>query len=236
MTGQLAYLIRLARSVFTVRNPGKHSTWLIIPAIVLTMLLVAGALRAPATALATGTTQKTPIDFLTERTRDISRRLAQVDSIYFASIEPIERVLLHYRDDPALARRIATALFREAQRVDLEPQILLAVLLVENPWLKPSAVSPVGALGLMQVMPWHSGRWSACNGPLIEIETNICYGAQIFAANLRDTNGNVERALLRYNGCVSGTNTPNCHEYPQHVFARAGRATILQALTHRKPQ
>lgn len=206
-----------------------------IPAIMVALLLVAGALRAPATALGTGTPKKTPADALIERARNLGRSLSHVDSIYLTRIEPIERVLLFYRDDEVLARRIATALVKEAQRVDLDPQILLAVLLVENPWLKPAAESPVGAKGLMQVMPWHSGRWKACSGPLVEIETNICYGAQIFAANLRDTNGRVEQALLRYNGCVSGTNTPNCHDYPQHVFARAGRATILQAVTNRRP-
>lgn len=233
MTRQLHYILRLARSVFAVETTRKHRAIVVIPTIVIAMLLVAGALRAPATALGMATPTKTPVDYLIERTQSVHSGLGSVESFYTTNVEPIERVLLHYRDDQVLARRIATALVKEAQRANLEPQILLAVLLVENPWLKPTAESPVGATGLMQVMPWHSGRWKACSGPLAEIETNICYGAQIFAANLQDTRGNVEKALLRYNGCVNGTNTPNCHEYPQHVFARAGRAAILQAIANR---
>ena len=119
------------------------------------------------------------------------------------------------------------SLVSEGERSGLEPRLLLAVLLVENPWLDPGAVSPVGALGLMQVMPLHRGQWRACAPRLEEIESNICHGARIFAHYLKTESGNIDRALLRYNGCVKGTNTPNCHFYPQHVYARAGRASLL---------
>lgn len=149
-----------------------------------------------------------------------------VESFYMAEVAPIERVLLRYRHDADLARRVARALVREAHAAGLEPRLLLAVLLVENPWIDPEARSPVGALGLMQVMPLHRGHWG-CRGDLEDIETNICYGARIFAHYFKRSAGDVERALLRYNGCVKGTNTPDCHMYPYHVFARAGRASIL---------
>jgi soluble lytic murein transglycosylase-like protein len=112
---------------------------------------------------------------------------------------------------------------------------LLAVLLVENPWLETGARSSVGAQGLMQVMPFHRGKWRACAPRLDDIESNICHGAQIFAAYLSEEKGNMDRALLRYNGCVKGTNTPNCHQYPTHVYARAGRASLIawRSLTKR---
>jgi hypothetical protein len=58
------------------------------------------------------------------------------------------------------------------------------------------------------------------------VDANICHGARIFAHYLGATNGNVDRALLRYNGCVTGENTPDCDLYPNKVFARAGRATL----------
>jgi hypothetical protein len=150
-----------------------------------------------------------------------------VDGLYDEEIEPITRVLRTYRDDPVLTRRIAVALVREAKRVELPPKLLMAVLLVENPWLELGASSSVGAQGLMQVMPLWRGKWKACGGNLTDIDGNICHGARIFAWYLRTNNGNVERALLRYNGCVKGTNTPNCHQYANHVFARAGRASLL---------
>lgn len=164
---------------------------------------------------------------LLERARRADAAWAGVDSYWASEVAPIERVLRRYKDDPDLARRVAVALVREARAVDLEPRLLLAVLLVENPWLNPTARSPVGAVGLMQVMPLHRGNWRACPGDLEEIDSNICYGARIFAHYYRRSGGDVERALLRYNGCVNGTNTPDCHMYPYHVFARAGRASVL---------
>jgi len=159
-----------------------------------------------------------------ERIEDLWRR---VEVYYEEEVAPIERVLLRYRDDPALVRRIALALVTEARRVDVDPRLLLAVLLVENPWLDPYARSPVGARGLMQVMPRHEGNWPPCAPDLDDVEANICHGARIFVHYFRLEGGDIERALLRYNGCVRGTNTPNCHTYPYHVYARAGRASIL---------
>lgn len=168
------------------------------------------------------------LDALAERAAHVSGLLERVDGYYYEEIAPLERVLLGYRsDDPQLVRRVAVSLLREARRTELEPRLLLAVLLVENPWLDPAARSPVGAQGLMQVMPFHRGNWKPCPPRLDDVESNICHGASIFAAYLKQERGNVDRALLRYNGCVRGTNTPDCHQYPNHVYARAGRASIL---------
>jgi soluble lytic murein transglycosylase-like protein len=164
---------------------------------------------------------------LTERATRLVELFQEVESVYADEVAPLERVLLGYRqDDPHLVRRIAVALHREARRTELEPRLLLAVLLVENPWLNPEARSFMGARGLMQVMPFHEGRWDPCPPRLDDVDANICHGASIFAAYLKQERGNVHRALLRYNGCVRGTNTPNCHQYPDHVYARAGRASI----------
>jgi hypothetical protein len=168
------------------------------------------------------------VEALEARAQHLSELYDGVEQMYEEQVAPIERVLLGYRsDDPQLVRRVAVALVREARRTDLEPRLLLAVLLVENPWIDPRATSPVGAQGLMQVMPFHRGQWKPCEPRLDDIDANICHGARIFAWNLKATKGNVDRALLRYNGCVRGTNTPDCHQYPNHVYARAGRASVL---------
>lgn len=167
------------------------------------------------------------VDRLIERAERVGRLWREVEHYYELEIAPIERVLMRYRADPELARRIALSLVIEAHAVGLEPRLLLAVLLVENPWLDPTIRSPVGAIGLMQVMPHHLGKWPPCPPDLEDVEANICHGARIFAHAFRETGGDIERALLRYNGCVRGTNTPDCHTYPYHVYARAGRASIL---------
>jgi len=227
MTRQLQYFGRLIRSVFFGAAVGRRRVRAVVPAVLLILVVAGAAVRAPAWAVGALKADKTAVDVLLVRAAEVDRAFEQVDQVYEAEIAPIERVLLHYRDDRTLARRIATSLVREGRRTGLDPELLLAVLLVENPMLEPSARSSAGATGLMQVMPLHAGNWKKCSGDLQQIETNICYGAQIFKSNLNAVKGDIERALLRYNGCVRGTNTPNCGMYPMHVYARAGRASIL---------
>ena len=162
---------------------------------------------------------------LSARVAGVREGLAELGDYYDDQVAPVERVLLRYRKDAVLARHVAVALVREANRAGLQPRLLLAVLLVENPWLDPEIRSPVGAIGLMQVMPVHRGAWG-CGSNLEDIDSNICHGARIFAHYFEESNGDVDRALLRYNGCVQGTNTPTCRQYPTFVFARAGRASL----------
>jgi soluble lytic murein transglycosylase-like protein len=164
---------------------------------------------------------------LSTRVAEVSGAWAAAADYYDREVAPIERVLRRYGAEQEMSRRIAVALVREANAVDLEPRLLLAVLLVENPWLDPEIRSSVGAIGLMQIMPVHQGGWSMCGPDLEDVEDNICYGANIFAHYFRGSGGDVDVALLRYNGCVTGANTPNCHQYPNTVFARAGRASVL---------
>ena len=219
------------------RGPGRR--WHSAPAVGAAGLVVlvvgifyGGAPAEAARALeqeATGASPAGPggLDELDARVTQVRNGLAELSEYYDDEIAPVERVLLRYRDDPELARRVAVALVREANRAGLQPRLLLGVLLVENPWLDPEIRSSVGATGLMQVMPVHRGAWGDCGTDLEDIDSNICHGARIFAHYFNESGGNVDRALLRYNGCVRGTNTPNCDQYPTHVFARVGRASLL---------
>ena len=74
----------------------------------------------------------------------------------------------------------------------------------------------------MQVMPIHAGAALCGSSDLTDVDSNICHGTLILARNLRRT-PTTTAALLRYNGCVRGTNTPDCHRYPSKVLARAGK-------------
>jgi hypothetical protein len=132
----------------------------------------------------------------------------------------VARVLARHTKNPARADRIAAALVSEGRRSNLGSMLLVGVLLTENPLLEPKASSPAGARGLMQVMPFHAGRWGCASRDLFDIESNICHGVRILASELRDA-GDLSRALLRYNGCVRGTNTPDCRQYARWVYHRA---------------
>ena len=201
-------------------SPRSSRLAVIVPAGVLAIL---AALAVPAEA----PVEASELDALAIRAEHMHTLLDGAERLWQREIGPIDRVLRNYRNEPELTRRIAAAVVREAKRTDLDPRLLLAVLLVENPWLDVDAVSFVGAQGLMQVMPFHLGAWPACGDRLDDIDSNVCHGASIFASYLASSNGDIDRALLRYNGCVKGTNTPNCHLYPENVYARAGRASLL---------
>jgi soluble lytic murein transglycosylase-like protein len=135
---------------------------------------------------------------------------------------PLEIYLRRYSDDRVLVRRISRAVLREATRQQVPPSLITAVLLTENTTLKPEAASSVGAQGLMQVMPFHAGARLCNSDNLVDVDSNICHGTLILARNLQATS-TPTAALLRYNGCVRGTNTPNCGRYPSIVLARASR-------------
>ena len=135
----------------------------------------------------------------------------------------IAAMLRSRTSDGNRAARIATALMREGKRSGIGATLLVGVLLTENPDLEPKATSSAGARGLMQVMPFHAGHWGCASSDLFDIESNICHGVRILADNLRHSR-DLPAALLRYNGCVHGTNTPDCERYAAKVYrlARSG--------------
>jgi hypothetical protein len=142
-----------------------------------------------------------------------------------------------FNDDRVLVRRIARAVVRESRREQVAASLIAAVVVTENTTLIPEAESQVGAQGLMQVMPMHAGQLGCASDDLVDVDSNICHGTRILARNLRRT-GSPFVALLRYNGCVKGTNTPDCHRYPAQVLNRAGRVrheilggTVAKAVT-----
>jgi soluble lytic murein transglycosylase-like protein len=127
--------------------------------------------------------------------------------------------------DEGRADSIARVAVREAYHRRIPPALVLGVMLTENDQFKRNARSKVGAMGLMQIMP---RVWMPNLGPILgrnlkDDETNLRYGVYIlkhFAKRTADTldAANVTNvALLRYNGCVRGSNTPDCRAYPEKV-------------------
>jgi soluble lytic murein transglycosylase-like protein len=129
--------------------------------------------------------------------------------------------------DSARADSIATYAVREAYVRGISPAIIFGVMLTENARFISGALSNVGAVGLMQVYPkiWLKKQFSDSLGTdLASDSTNVRYGVFILSQyfNPRTRSGEVRTrdyrsALLRYNGCVTGSNTPNCKSYPDKV-------------------
>ena len=153
---------------------------------------------------------------LMKRVRETGSLTEAYVRIYQEHVAPIEVALQWRGVDAEVARQVAWPLVEHAYRRGLDPVMVASVLLVESRG-RPRATSPVGARGLMQVMPSHAGRWAECGHDLYEIEDNLCNGTSILAWYLRRFRGDERRALLGYNGCVQGTNTPDCFQYPDKV-------------------
>lgn len=134
----------------------------------------------------------------------------------------IGQFLGSYTKDHAMAFRVADALVREGHKQNISPELLVGVVLTEDPELNPTARSHVGARGLMQVMPFHSGKWGCGSEDLYDIESNICHGVKILKQAIADA-PNMRLALLRYNGCVRGRNTRDCHSYDDKVLRHVDR-------------
>ena len=146
---------------------------------------------------------------------------------------PIAALLVARGGRPEIAESIAHEIVHEATAAGVNFSLVLGVLLVENPDLKPTARSHQGALGLMQVMPFWRGTLGCQDSSLISVAGSICHGVRILAAYLKAHPGDTRTALLRYNGCVRGTNTSNCHAYPRLVFRQAAAAQEAMAAYHR---
>ena len=129
--------------------------------------------------------------------------------------------------DSARADSIAHFAVREAYMRGISPAIIFGVMLTENSKFVSNATSNVGAIGLMQVYPkiWLTKEMTKLfGGDLATDSTNVKYGVFILNQYFKpkDKRGQVRErdwatALLRYNGCVKGTNTPRCHTYPSKV-------------------
>jgi soluble lytic murein transglycosylase-like protein len=130
------------------------------------------------------------------------------------------------------ARALADVAVREAYTRKVPPALVLGVMLTENDELKSSARSKVGAVGLMQV---HARPWQGLSrkfGSNVKTDsTNLKYGIYILgwvagkaAALVEDQDAAWRKALLRYNGCVHGSNTRDCHAYPDVVRREVERS------------
>ncbi|MGM0451374.1 MAG: lytic transglycosylase domain-containing protein [Pseudomonadota bacterium] len=114
-------------------------------------------------------------------------------------------------DDNDRRLNLLRLVHREATRRDLSPEMVLAVIQVESGFDR-FAISSVGAQGLMQVMPFWKKEIGRPDDNLTKIETNLVYGTTILAHYLDKEDGNLAKALARYNGSTGKT------WYPERVF------------------
>lgn len=90
---------------------------------------------------------------------------------------------------------------REASKVGLRPDLVIALIHAESHFDR-FAISSVGAQGMMQVMPFWKAELGRPQDNLTDTATNLRYGCTILSFYLRKENGDLNRALARYNGSL----------------------------------
>ncbi len=121
-----------------------------------------------------------------------------------AAMRPNQRTFELFRHDPVdLARRqvledlpFGQALAETADRNQVDGLLLAAVVEAESRF-SPRAVSPRGAVGLMQLMPATGRMYDA--GDLRDPHVNLDVGSRYLGSLIELYDGDLERALAAYN-------------------------------------
>ena len=105
-------------------------------------------------------------------------------------------------------REFLSTVHYEAVRAGLDPHLVLSLIEVESAFNK-YAVSRVGARGYMQVMPFWVKSIGNREHNLFHLRINLRYGCTILRHYVDLENGDLYRALGRYNGSLGQAEYPN---------------------------
>ena len=135
---------------------------------------------------------------------DIKQRLA-----YLEWLGEMSERLKKRTPDYQTRRELLETIYYESKRAGLDPALMLALIQVESGFRK-FAISSAGARGLTQVMPFWTGLIGD-NDPkkLFNMQINIRYGCVVLRHYLDREDGDLFRALGRYNGSLGRPEYPN---------------------------
>lgn len=97
-------------------------------------------------------------------------------------------------------QRWDSLIIQESERRQLDPDLLASLVWMESRGIS-DAVGPVGAVGLMQIMPKESGfSWRPAQEELLDPEINLFWGTRTLATVIHQGQGDIFHALAAYNG------------------------------------
>ncbi|MBW8004896.1 MAG: lytic transglycosylase domain-containing protein [candidate division NC10 bacterium] len=162
----------------------------------------------------------------------VYRRVNASGAIRYSNIPPPTRSFASYRVKAVPAPSRLRPMIRSASdRYGVDPRLVEAIIAVESAF-DPGAVSPKGAMGLMQLMPETADRYAVQN-PFDPLQ-NISGGIRYLRDLLSRFNGNLRLALAAYNAGETAVNmyqgVPPYREtrtYVKRVLRRYGWPTAL---------
>ena len=136
---------------------------------------------------------------------------------YLRWLDEMQRRLGNRMENDFTRREFLQTVWYEATRAGLEVSLVLGLIQVESNFRK-FAISPVGARGLMQVMPfWARTIGDGDPAALFHQQTNLRFGCVILRYYLNREKGDLFMALGRYNGSRGKS------AYPDAVMAAQRR-------------
>lgn len=113
----------------------------------------------------------------------------------------------HWRVPAALAQEILVATKKAENRYEISADLVLAIMATESSFRHAGnpngGNNPLRPYGLMQVDGrWHPEKFPGGKPRLTQPKENILIGAHVLREYLDREDGNVERALQRYNGAL----------------------------------
>ena len=196
----------IARRSLMLSVPGACVAWLGVPGVA----HAGGQLEEPLmdsvrTALTSAVSNQAPPEPLFSST--------EARIMYLRWLGTMSDKLRKRKPEWEVRRDFLQTVWYESKRAGLDTSLVMGLIQVESAFRK-FAVSPVGARGYMQVMPfWTRVIGDGDAGKLFHMQTNLRFGCVILRHYLDREKGDVYMALGRYNG--SRGKAP----YPNAVFA-----------------
>jgi soluble lytic murein transglycosylase-like protein len=122
-------------------------------------------------------------------------------AVWYKMMEPRLRRIVNDKDERLDILKFVFCETRRDGEARLPPGLVMALIMVESRFDR-WAVSPTGAVGLMQVMPFWPEELGMKRYELTRIAPNIRMGCAILRFYLKQERNSVTRALARYNGSV----------------------------------
>lgn len=171
---------------------------------------IAGLITFALLALPAAAQQPPPDPVLRELLRAAANESTSFPDRFDAEVwlTDMSKRLARQVQNPQERIRILRRVHFEATRVELPPELVLAVIDVESNFDR-FAISVAGAQGLMQVMPFWLNEIGRPDDNLMHIDTNLRLGCTILRYYYDMENGDLVRTLGRYNGSLGRRKYPN---------------------------
>lgn len=119
---------------------------------------------------------------------------------------------------------LANLISDKAKQHNIDYRLLSSIIEIESNY-DPDAISPAGAMGLLQLMPeWKNSRLCPELKHSVDFfkpELNLDCGIKILKSNLKE-HGSIRKALRHYNGSASCETKPDCKartdQYAQNII------------------